>query len=299
MANKNQMSNPLRAVLDLHRDGMSVWGGEKSKRRRMDYSLPHDDLTWEKHDEIANWFVDSITQSQIGATEVDVLVPRSAVCLHLLELPSTDDNHLKGMIQIQIESLYGERADTIAYDYSPLRWNMEPEGQRFVLLATIPRALLDSIQRLCQAADLILTRILVRDLVVNLAVSDNPSQINFFAWLDDHHRTMGIAVGNQVIQTISIPNTSQLPVKDVFRGYERRLLQSLPNGCRELEIGQRLLSLPFQIQSNNNSSQNGLSRLACIGTQYRIHMNCAGQSHRYQLGQHMSSIFAIHSKRSL
>ncbi len=79
-----------------------------------------------------------------------MLVPRSAVCLHLLELPSTDDNHLRGMIQIQIESLYGERADTIAYDYSPLRWAMEPEGQRFVLLATIPRALLDSIQRLCQ-----------------------------------------------------------------------------------------------------------------------------------------------------
>ncbi len=240
MATKNQSSSILRPVLDLHRGGMSVWISEQNKPRRTNYSLPHDDLSWESHDEIAEWFVQSIAQSRLGATEIELLLPRSSVCLHLLELPRTDDSHLKGMIQIHIETLYGERSSTIAFDYSPFELVMGSEGQRFVLLATIPRALLDSIQRLCQAANLILRRIQIRDLTVNLAFSDDPMHINFFAWVDDHNRTIGIAVGNHVIQTISIPITSQLPVIDVFRGYERRLLQSLPNGCREFEIGQRL-----------------------------------------------------------
>ncbi len=231
-----------RSVLDLSRNGLSIWTSERGETRSLSFSFPREDCSWENHADIADWFVKSIAETRLTSSTVELLLPRSAVCLHLLELPSTDDLQLEGMVQIQIESLYGDRADSIVFDYSPLDWSTKSGSSRYVLLATTPKKLLDSLQQLCKDAGLNLTRMLVRDLVLDYALPKD-EYINFFVWMDDHSRMIGIAIGNQVIQSIAIPVSAPLPSADVFRGYERRLLQSLPSEYRELDIGQRLVSI--------------------------------------------------------
>lgn len=275
-----------RSVLDLSRSGLSIWTNEQGKTRNLNFSFPREGLSWESHDDVADWFVESMTEGRLISSAVEILLPRSAVCLHLLELPSTDELQLEGMVQIQVESLYGDRADSIAFDYSPLDWSTKSGSSRFVLLATTPKKLLESLQQLCKDASLNLKRVLIRDLVLDYAMPHD-EHINFFVWMDDSSRMIGVALGNQVIQSISIPTNAPLPSAEVFRGYERRLLQSLPGEYRELDIGKRLLSISVsepmeQHRISNWAKSIGLpdQRVLSTGEAYSLAQSKSLQSKR-------------------
>ncbi len=138
-----------------------------------------------------------------------------------------------------MESLYGEKAESTAFDFVPLKLPADSPSASLVLLATIPREFLTSMQHVCRLAGLEPHRVLFRDLISRAEWKTSDLRMHTFVWLDDQSRTMGLAIGKQVIRTLSIPMTDPLPSVDLFHGFERRLLQSLPASCREIPAGHR------------------------------------------------------------
>ncbi len=112
-------------------------------------------------------------------------------------------------------------------------------------MATIPKGLLTSLQNVCRLSGLEPHRVLFRDMISRPEWKTTDARMHTFVWLDDQSRTMGLAIGGQVIRTLTIPMTEPLPSIALLHGFERRLLQSLPVCCREVPRGHRsaILSL--------------------------------------------------------
>ncbi len=104
--------------IELHRDGMTLWeSGTTPSARHLALWESHD-LSWESPEGLAEWFQHTIREYRWKGS-VDLLLPRSLVNLHLLDLPFASSDRLRSILPLQMESLYGEKAENTLFDYAP------------------------------------------------------------------------------------------------------------------------------------------------------------------------------------
>ncbi len=220
---------------------MTLWESGTTTFARHLVRWESQELSWEDPEGLAEWFQHAIREHGWKDT-VDLLAPRSLVNLHLLDLPNASSDRLGSILPLQMESLYGEKAESTAFDFVPLKLPADSPSASLVLLATIPREFLTSMQHVCRLAGLEPHRVLFRDLISRAEWKTSDLRMHTFVWLDDQSRTMGLAIGKQVIRTLSIPMTDPSPPSISFMASKGDCSSPfLPPVVRSL----RAIGLPF------------------------------------------------------
>lgn len=97
------------------------------------------------------WLKSICSRSQFSTSAVVISIPRRELSMRLLELPNIPDDELGPLITLQMESRMQAGGQPLHWDclYHPAQ---AADGQRYVMLATVPSSVIDLIMRSAQVA---------------------------------------------------------------------------------------------------------------------------------------------------
>jgi hypothetical protein len=100
---------------------------------------------------VGAWLRTVCTQAQFPTSAVAVSVSRRDLSLKLLELPAISDDELGPLVALQVESRIQSTGQAVAWDFLAHPQTSD-ETNRYVMLATIPEAVLHRIRRTAEIA---------------------------------------------------------------------------------------------------------------------------------------------------
>ena len=132
-----------------------VRAGRVWMRRCLCAQWPNNLQVWEEPVEAGHWLREELDKAGITARRVVVLLPRERVALKQLQVPSASDDELPGMVLFQAGVQSAQALDEVCLDFVP-RTSVKDESCRSVLLATVPRSIVESCRQVVGAASLAL-----------------------------------------------------------------------------------------------------------------------------------------------
>lgn len=164
---------------------VSVANGQPSIQNSQFEEFPTDLRDSMPADAVGAWLKSICGRSQLAMSSVVISVPRRELSTRLLELPNIPDDELGPLIALQMESRIQASGQPLHWDclYHPAQAN---DTQRYVMLATVPSAVIDLIVKSAQAAgwsnpvltsgDLLISNLLAASTA--LAETDTPWQLH-------------------------------------------------------------------------------------------------------------------------
>lgn len=176
------------------------------------------------------WLRQRIEKAGITSSNAIVSVPRRSVSLRLLELPHVQDDELAAVVSLQIESRPELASDGHVFDFLPIPTS-ETAANRYVLLASVPKLVLDQINETLAAADLTIRASGVGELAVDsLSTRDRPGlTLNVLANYSKVEFVLSLAGTPVASHSTRMSDENSDEIAQSIPGIATRMIAALPS----------------------------------------------------------------------
>jgi hypothetical protein len=181
---------------------------------------------------VASWLREAFEGMHVPtAVTATILIPRSAGCIHYIEVPQVSDADLPALVELELETILGEEFDQHEWDFVSLE--VAPERkQRLAVVFSVPKPYMDNLRA-------VLDTVGVRTKHISLTESafasqlDSPKTLSNVIVVDGEKVELLISSQHTLLQSQSLVIDPTQPCQfEMLLGRLRRLNASLPQSIQ-------------------------------------------------------------------
>lgn len=224
------------------------------------------DIPWRNANEVAGWLLDCSRTKRIPLRSAIVCVPRTSVCLRVLELPCVSKEQLPHLVSMQTELTLGEQAVSTECDFVVLPSEANESFQR-VLLATISKTTIQGIQDIFKIANCRVETITLGELAIGSATQKKNDAIQFLALANGSQWDVAACQAGLAVQFQSTPIASDVAANArSVAGLVHRLRTAMPASLTSYPS-----EAPFLIADTDSNDNREISDSLAEELEFQVH----------------------------